>query len=196
MKAAVIDTNVLLVANGSHADVSPACRKICIERLCQHQASGVVVIDDGYRILREYLNKTRPNQPKGVGDAFLKWLLQQAGNAARVHRVPLTEVAENEFEEFPVPDLQPAFDPADRKFAAVAHAHPDKPPIWQAADSKWLNWQDSLLARGVRVDFLCPDDAARYYGNKFSGEASSLRSPGNRLTAGKRAVGDVTRRGR
>ncbi len=97
MKAAVIDTNVLLVANGSHADVSPACRKICIERLLRHQASGVVVIDDGYRILREYQNKTRPNQPKGVGDAFLKWLLQQAGNAARVHRVPLTEVAENEF---------------------------------------------------------------------------------------------------
>lgn len=172
MNAAVIDTNVLLVANGSHADVSPACRKACIERLQQHKTAGVVVIDDGYRILREYQNKTRPNRPKGVGDAFLKWLLQQAGNAARVHRVPLTEIAKDEFEEFPDPTLQSAFDPPDRKFAAVAHAHPDKPPIWQAADCKWLNWQGRLLAKGVRVDLLCPDDIARHYGNKFPSQQS------------------------
>lgn len=169
MNATVIDTNVLLVANGSHADVSPACRKVCVERLLQHQHSGVVVIDDGYRILREYQNKTRPNQPKGVGDAFLKWLLQQAGNPARVHRVPLTEVNADEFAEFPDQALQPVFDPPDRKFAAVAHAHPDKPPIWQAADCKWLNWWQPLLAKGVTVDFLCPEDALRFYGNKFPG---------------------------
>jgi len=171
MNAAVIDTNVLLVANGSHADASPACRKACIKRLLQHQVSGVVVIDDGYRILREYQNKTRPNQPKGVGDAFLKWLLQQAGNSKRVHRVTLTEIAKDEFEEFPDPALQPTFDPPDRKFAAVAHAHPDNPPIWQAADCKWLNWWMPLFAKGVCVDFLCPDDAVLFYGNKFPGRA-------------------------
>lgn len=169
MNAAVIDTNVLRVANDSHADVSPACRKTCIERLLRHKTTGVVVIDDGYRILREYQNKTRPNRPKGVGDAFLKWLLQQTGNAARVQRVPLTEIAKDEFEEFPGSALQSAFDPPDRKFAAVAYAHPDKPPIWQATDCKWLNWQAPLLAKGVRVDFLCPDDRARYHRDKFSG---------------------------
>lgn len=170
MNAAVIDTNVLLVANGSHADVSPACRKACVERLLQHQLSGVVAIDDGYRILREYQNKTRPNQPKGVGDAFLKWLLQQAGNPSRVHRVTLTEIQADVFAEFPDPALQPAFDLPDRKFAAVAHAHPDKPPIWQAADCKWLNWWQQLHAKGVWVDFLCRDDALRFYGNKFPGQ--------------------------
>ena len=170
MNVAVIDTNVLLIANGSHADISPACRKACIERLLRHQASGVVVIDDGYRILREYQNKTRPNQPKGVGDAFLKWLLQQTGNADRVHRVTLTEIAADEFAEFPDPVLQPAFDPPDRKFAAVASAHPEKPPIWQAADCKWLNWRTPLFAQGVHVDFLCPEDAVRFYCSKFPGQ--------------------------
>ena len=69
MSPAVIDTNVLLVANGSHADVSPQCRMACVSRLLAHQQAGVVVIDDAYRILGEYQNKTRPNQPKGVGDA-------------------------------------------------------------------------------------------------------------------------------
>ena len=97
MKAAVIDTNVLLVANGKHQDTSLECQRVCIERLKVHQGDGVVVIDDAYRILREYQNKTSPNQPKGVGDVFLKWLLQNAGNSKRVHRVALTETGADEY---------------------------------------------------------------------------------------------------
>ena len=167
MIPAVIDTNVLLVANGSHADTSPQCRAACVARLLAHQKEGVVVIDDGYRILGEYQNKTRPNQPKGVGDAFLKWLLQNSANTKRVHRVSLNETKPDVFAEFPDPALQPSFDAPDRKFAAVAYAHPHKPPIWQAADSKWLGWWPRLHARGVHVEFLCPDDAQRFHARKF-----------------------------
>jgi hypothetical protein len=167
MPTAVIDTNVLLVANGSHADVSDACRKTCIERLLAQQKNGLTVIDDGFRILSEYRNKTSPNQPKGLGDAFLKWLLQNQANASRVHKVAITETAPDEFAEFPDATLQPHFDAPDRKFAAVAHAHPDKPPIWQAADCKWLDWWPNLHAKGVMVEFVCPDDARRFYAKKF-----------------------------
>lgn len=167
MPAAVIDTNVLLVANGSHPDVSDACRAECVRRLLAQKKSGVTVIDDGYRILSEYQSKTRPNQPKGVGDAFLKWLLQNQGNPARVHPVAITEMREDEFAEFPDAALQPNFDAPDRKFAAVAHAHRDKPPIWQAADCKWLDWWAALEAKGVHVEFLCPDDARAFYRRKF-----------------------------
>ena len=74
--------------------------------------------------------------------------------------------------------LEPQFDAPDRKFAAVAHAHPGKPPVWQAADSKWLNWWPALAAQGVRVDFLCPDDACRFYAKKFPNKpAPSLPPP-------------------
>ena len=45
---AVIDTNVLLVANGQHADVSPGCVAACVERLQAMQSGGVTVIDDTY----------------------------------------------------------------------------------------------------------------------------------------------------
>jgi hypothetical protein len=172
MSAVVIDTNVLLVANGSHADVSPQCRQACVERLLARQREGVVVIDDAYRILREYQNKTQPNQPKGVGDVFLKWLLQNVANGQRVHQVSITETGTNEYAEFPDPALQPEFDAPDRKFAAVASAHPDKPPVWQAADSKWLNWWGRLAAKGVRVQFVCPKDASRFYAKKFPGAAA------------------------
>lgn len=165
---AVIDTNVLLVANGDHADVSPDCVVECVRRLQAMQASGVAVLDDGFRILGEYQRKTRVNPPKGVGDVFLKWLLREANNPTRVQQVSVTETAADCFAEFPDPALQPAFDAPDRKFAAVAHAHHDKPPVWQAADCKWLDWWQPLLAKGVVVEFLCPDDVCRVYRKKFA----------------------------
>jgi hypothetical protein len=166
MPATVIDTNVLLVANGSHADVSNACRVECISRL-QAQQHGVTVIDDKGLILREYHNKTQPNQPKGVGDVFLKWLLRNQRNTKYVQQVSITEQAGNTFAEFPCIALQAIFDPPDRKFAAVANAHPQKPVIWQAADCKWLDWWKELSKSGIKVEFLCADDVCRFYKNKF-----------------------------
>lgn len=164
---AVIDTNVLLVANGQHADVSGACVTECIQRLQTMERRGVTVIDDGYRILSEYQQKTSLTPPKGVGDVFLKSLLRNTGNPARVEQVSLTELVVNEFAEFPDAALQPQFDAPDRKFAAVANAHSDKPPIWQAADCKWLDWWQTLQEKGVFVEFLCPDDACKFYRAKF-----------------------------
>lgn len=164
---AVIDTNVLLVANRQHADVSPDCVKECINRLLAIQRQGVTVVDDGYRILSEYLHKTHPNQPKGTGDVFLKWLLRNVGNTVRVEQIRLTETAKDEFTEFPDQTLQARFDAPDRKFAAVAYAHPDKPPVWQAADCKWLDWWPALSEKEVRVEFLCPEDAGAFYRKKF-----------------------------
>ena len=167
MTLAIIDTNVLLVANGQHADASPECVIECVRLLESMQTNGVTVIDDGYRVLREYQHKTQLNPPKGVGDVFLKWLLRHEGNAARVHQVTITETATDQFAEFPDPALQPQFDASDRKFVAVANAHPDKPPIWQAVDCKWLNWWQALQSKDVEVQFLCPDDICRFYHNKF-----------------------------
>lgn len=164
---AVIDTNVLLVANGQHVGTSEDCVIECVKRLRAMQSFGITVIDDGYRILGEYQNKTSLNPPKGVGDVFLKWLLREAGKTACVEQVPLTETAENCFAEFPDPALEPLFDPPDRKFAAVAHGHPDRPLILQAADCKWLDWWPALRAKGVLVEFLCPEDVCGFYQKKF-----------------------------
>ena len=168
---AVIDTNVLLVANGQHSDVSEDCVMECINRLQAIQQKGVTVIDDGFRILREYQNKTSLNPPKGVGDVFLKWLLRQAGSS-RVEQVTLSEISADCFIEFPDSSLEPHFDAPDRKFAAVAHAHPEKPVIWQAADCKWLDWWPALRAKGIEVTFLCPGDACAFYVKKFPGRGA------------------------
>ncbi len=166
----VVDTNVILVANNAHKDVSPECVLECVRRLQQLMKSDSIAIDDAYRILGEYHNRTSPRKAKGVGDLFLKWVLTKLADTTRVHQVPLTELDEDQFAEFPVASLEANFDRPDRKFVAVANAHPDKPPIWQAADCKWLDWWPELNANGVEVQFLCGDDVCRFYKKKFPGK--------------------------
>ena len=168
---AVVDTNVVLVANGSHADVSPDCVIACIDRLESLMKNGRVVIDDAYRILGEYQNKTSPMKDKGPGDVFVRWLLKNNTNRRHVEQVALTELTADIFNEFPDAALQAAIDPPDRKFLATAAAHPSRPAVWQASDSEWLDWWQPLKAAGVTVEFLCRDDVCRFYARKFPGQA-------------------------
>ena len=168
MRATVVDTNVILVANDAHADVSPECVIACVERLNELMKSGVLVVDDCNRILAEYQKKTTPRAAKGVGDMFVQWALRHQCRLDRVHQVAITESAPDRYAEFPDdPALESNFDPADRKFAAVAHAHSGNPTIWQAADCKWLDWWPALKACGVEVEFLCGPDVCRFYARKF-----------------------------
>lgn len=158
MTTVVVDTNVILVANRQHDAVSERCVAACAERLNQIVQGGRVAIDDAFRILGEYQNKALPQVGKRPGDAFLKWLLRNNANPARCDRVQLVEHAERAFESFPADDRLADFDSADRKFVAIANAHPEKPPILQAVDSKWLRWEPALNDCGLSVDFLCPSD--------------------------------------
>ncbi len=168
MRRAVVDTNVLLVANGDHADISEDCVITCIEMIERLAKRGVTVIDDEWRILGEYQNKLNPNhgQP-GPGDAFLKHLFRQRANAARVVEVSVRESADDWFEEFPDHQLQREFDPPDRKFIAVAAADTEVTSILQAADCKWLNWWERLSETGMRFCFVCQWDIKRFFAQKF-----------------------------
>ena len=163
----VVDTNVILVANNKHQGVSSACVANCARLLEDIIKSKRIVLDDARKILGEYLHKTHPNQPKGPGDALVKWVLQNHSNVNRCEHVSITEISQDEFSEFPNDVELQNFDPPDRKFVAVAYAHPNKPPILQAADSKWLGWCEPLEKHGIRVQFVCKEDIKRFHENKF-----------------------------
>jgi len=167
MKLRIIDTNVILAANGSHADLSDECIASCIWELFELKTGGIVVIDNDYRILSEYQKKTNNKKGKGPGDVFLKWLLQNNANTKHCHQVALNEYEEHRYHEFPVPALEKQFDAPDRKFAAVANAHPEKPNILQAADCKWLDWYVDLEKAGIKVNFICRADVLGFYAKKF-----------------------------
>lgn len=159
MSTVVIDTNVLLVADGQAGHMSAACRTECVNRLERVKITEQVVLDRQRLILTEYGNRLNPSKrPPSPGSAFLKWLLINQCNPQFSSTIDLTplDADKKRFAEFP-PDeaLEAAFDPSDRKFVSVAYAHPDRPPILESADSKWLGWEAALQAHGIRIEVLC-----------------------------------------
>jgi hypothetical protein len=164
---AVIDTNVPVVANDRHGEF-PECVARCADRLDAFTKTGVVVLDDRRRIVSEYLLNLRGTGQPGVGSAFLKWVLTNEYNPSRCCRVAITEADEDgqSFVEFPRDPRLHGFDPSDRKFIAVAMAHPERPPVLQALDSKWWGYRDILRENGVDVEFLCPSSIKQLHVRK------------------------------
>ena len=163
----IVDTNVAVVANGGSGQASEECEETCINRL-QEITTGEIklVLDDHRRIIEEYRGNLSPHGQPGVGDAFLKWVETNWTNPRWCDLVPITSAdgLENEFEEFPIDPALVDFDPDDRKFVAVALAHPEQPPILQAVDSQWWDFRDALHQHRVRVEFICEDDIQRLRG--------------------------------
>lgn len=159
MSAYVIDTNVPIVANRLADHVSPACVLNCIRRLVAVHNNGIVVLDDGGRILDEYTRHlSRSGQP-GAGDFFMKWIwLNQSvpERCEQVHIAPLVNDPEN-FSEFPTDSRLESFDRSDRKFVAVVKASQKRPTILNATDTDWWDHRVALKDNGVVVEFLCPE---------------------------------------
>ncbi|RKU26584.1 hypothetical protein C6497_13530 [Candidatus Poribacteria bacterium] len=165
MVAVVIDTNVIVIANVVDDDDRKNCRDLCIERLNQIiTQKEIIVIDDGWRILTEYIDNTKPNTKKGFGDMFVKRLLQNQSNSSVCRIVQISSVAGNgtEFNEFPDDPRLQNFDPDDRKFIAVSIAYfnqyQENPSVLLAIDRGWLLFIDTLHNHGVKIELICEDD--------------------------------------
>lgn len=155
----IVDTNVPVVANQRHSHAQLACVLACIERLALIEHEQVLLLDDRWLILREYMQMLHPTGQPGIGDRFLRWVLINRANPQRCELVSITPKGSghdvSDFAEFPeIHELQ-EFDPADKKFVAVALAHPDHPPILNAVDTDWEIFREPLERIGVRVEFLC-----------------------------------------
>ena len=155
----VVDTNVPVVANGRSSG-SPACVNACIKALRELTEKGILVLDDKWRIISEYQANLSAEGQSRIGDRFLKWVLRNRANPARCHLVSIRENGISGFDEFPSDNRLTEFDPSDRKFVAVAVAHPNRPPILQALDSGWWNYKEVLEENGVTIQFLCPQEIA------------------------------------
>ena len=157
----VVDTNVAVVSNGRSRQASPVCVLTCIEWLEQIK-NGIhtLVLDDQFRIIREYLQNLRSSGQPGYGDAFLKWVFDNYRNVNRCELVTITSISEDlgHFAEFPNDPELGDFDPSDRKFIAVALAHPQHPAVLQAVDARWWQLRDALRRNGVRIEFICAQD--------------------------------------
>jgi hypothetical protein len=177
MNCVVIDTNVLMVANENFPpeQVSEDDVISCIGRLEAIQngsAKERVVLDDGDRLLDEYNHTLNSSQQPSTGHAFLQWLFRAGWDPTFCDRVEINCENESEqvFTEFPEHAGLANFDVADRKFVATANAHTSKPPILQAVDAKWKNWEPALNECGIRIEWLCPLTAQRLYQEHLAGQ--------------------------
>ena len=162
MNAVIVDTNVIVIANDID-DKRADCRDRCQDRLqLIISRREKVVVDDDWRILKEYERNTKPNTRKGIGDVFVKTLLQNQKNPNFCTIVHITPLAGNgtEFEEFPNDDeALKNFHKNDRKFIAVALAYQAQfgqtATILLAIDKGWKNFIPAFTAHGVSIDIIC-----------------------------------------
>jgi hypothetical protein len=153
----IIDTNVPIVANGKTPQASLQCIRSCVQKLQEIQQKHIVVLDSKWYIVTEYKKKLSDKGQPGVGDVFLKWLLTNQNNSRCCQLVEITPTSDDNFEEFPQDESLSNFERSDRKFVAVAIVHSQHPPIVNATDSDWSNFQEALANYGVKVEFLCPE---------------------------------------
>jgi hypothetical protein len=154
MQALVLDTTVLVVANGQSTHATLDCVEASVGCLWAAR-KGVVVIDDDYLILTEYRSNVSERGQPGQGDAFLLWLFRNMWRSERCEQVAITPHPDRGFVEFPNDDGLKTFDPSDRKFVATALASKREPELANSADRGWKRHEKSLTRNGVRLRFLC-----------------------------------------
>ena len=151
----VVDTNVLIVANGR--DKTPAdlkCEFACVEML-EGATSGkqTVLLDESNLIMDEYSNHCNYRGAPGVGDEFFKFLYdRQWSQESAIHHV---SVQKTTYKEGGFSNLPPnRFDNSDRKFLAVAEVGDGR--VVNATDSDWSEHAAFISSIGVLVLELCP----------------------------------------
>ncbi|MGC0851701.1 hypothetical protein WKH63_22580 [Pantoea agglomerans] len=154
----LVDTNVAVTAN-KHLDINNIpdemleCVLECVTIIEQVIEKGGLVLDLTQEIVEEYRSNLSMKGAPGIGDKFMKWVYTNQWNFPIENLVNITKSGTT-YNEFPVHNDLTNFDISDRKFVATAFAHPDKPPIIQATDSKWWGWKDALEEIGINVIFV------------------------------------------
>lgn len=150
----VVDTNVLIVANGrGNPPADYECERTCIKML-EGAAKGkqVVLLDGSNRIMNEYSDHCSRRGTPGVGDMFFKFLHDHQHSTKKVIHISIQETPDEDggFANLPAN----TFDRDDRKFLAVAEAGDGR--VVNATDSDWSEHADFIACLGVRVLELCP----------------------------------------
>lgn len=167
----IVDTNVPINANrvkevaNMPADLRD-CVLRCVIAIDHVIHNGGFVIDSGDEIYKEYLNNLSFCENDGIGSAFMKWVHDNRWSLPESDRVNISSNGDS-YDEFPDHEGLAEFDRSDRKFVAVANAHPEKPPILQSTDSKWWGWKEPLEEVGINVCFLCPEFVKTKFAEKM-----------------------------
>lgn len=155
----VVDTNVLVVANGTNTNAPSTCQFACQTMLFQMRGGMErFPVDAGNLIFDEYFRNANRSGRPGIGDAFVKWLWENQGYEHLCELVPLHETDDEKVLFREIPDRPPFthFDPNDQKFLAVAIASRFSATIYNATDTDdWAVVRPELPAMGIRFNQIC-----------------------------------------
>lgn len=145
MATYVVDTSVFLTAQGDANQMSPDCQNTALIFIRDLSRNHNLCLDQTQKIVREYRNKI----PRL---SFIDELINRMLSRNRIDFVPI------EFDlagDALLPNTCEVTDRSDRKFVAVALAHPAQPPIFNASDTDWLENEKELNACQVKITHLC-----------------------------------------
>lgn len=170
-KEVIIDTNVPINAINTRKEnqLDVLCAMACLRFIKEVMESDkyFVVLDSGNEIYREYYKNISNTSQRTIATQFLNWIQRNLtlryGSRVIQHRI--NKIDNNTYEEFPNDLRLLKFDPADRKFVALAAAHPNHPSIFQGSDSLWWGFKDILKEYSIDVVFLCKE----YVESKYKG---------------------------
>lgn len=155
MTARIIDCNIWLVSAGKGSHMSSACQALCLQWLQDFwKSEDSLVMDVFNSIGKEYRANFRRYgvNPQDVAYQVLNSL--QSAQTRRIADVRF-EIDENGHAILP-DDYPPAvFENADKKWVAAHLAHPERPVIYNAADTDWLKSEQFLINKNIPVENLC-----------------------------------------
>jgi hypothetical protein len=165
----VVDTNVAIVANGASRAKSndgvlekvPSvlCRIAAVEFLVELLRDHKILLDSGGEIQSEYRRYLSPVGQPGVGDRFYLEVLNS--HPDRIERMDIPLAPNGEFVDLPIEVQASAFDRSDRKFAALAKKSDEI--VVNSTDSDWLEHFGLLTDKGIKVRFLCGENADTWF---------------------------------
>ena len=149
----VVDTNVLVIADGHGPDGSEACQAECIDLLESIPATGFVALDADGEIVAEYSSTTArwTNDPSALSRVFLNWLAQELYQSDG--RVLLVDAREDQGDYALPPPLAGLIDPSDEKFLATAWQADAQ--LRQAGDRGWWFHREDIRRCGLNIVFHC-----------------------------------------
>ena len=157
MKYIIIDTNVPLKAANTHPkdDIDRNCSQSCFSFISTLMKSKdkIIVLDSGREIVKEYEKNIDIHSERSVASEFLMWIYRNNLNG-KICLQEITKTGENTYAEFPESPKLIGFDRSDRKFVALAKAHPSNPNIYNGSDTDWWDYREAQEEEGIHIVFL------------------------------------------
>lgn len=151
----VIDTNVLVVAEGDRTDAGDRCQEAAAQKLLDVRDKDSLVLDSSWEILGEYERGLRGGRASGPGGLFYIWAVSTGGHKY----VEIKTHSDRGFEAFPTDPRLKTFYHDDRKFVAAAIVSGrTKTHIVNAVDSDYSLHQEVFRDTGVVIQELCPEE--------------------------------------